>query len=127
MENTFDISSFLTAYADALASFSATQAATFYQVPFVIHSDKGVQVIDKASDIETFFESAMKSYKDQNINKTVPKILYEERLSENIAVCKVLWQNINTSGTETSQEANFYIISKTSGDLKFTDLVHVSL
>lgn len=127
MAYSFDISSLLTSYADALASFSATQAATFYQVLFVMHSDKGVQVIDKKSDIEAFFTSAMKAYKDKDINKTVPKILSEDQLSENMAVCKVLWSNIDSSGKEASQEANFYIISKTSGDLKFTGLVHVTL
>lgn len=126
MTNAFDIRSFLTAYADALASFSPSKAASFYQVPFVMHSDSGVQVIEKEAQVETFFTSAMKSYKDRDINRTVPEILSEDQLSENMAVCKVSWSNIDSSGKETSQESNFYIISNTSGELKFAGLIHVS-
>lgn len=88
-----------------------------------VYSDQGVQTVTEFKEVVSFWEAGVKPYKKQNIAKTVPKIISEEQLSENVIVCKVNWKNYDSAGKEVSEETNFYILSKKKDELKITGLI----
>lgn len=117
---------FFNGYADGLLTYSPETISSFYQVPLTVYSDQGVQQVSKMSEVEAFWKQGVKPYESSGIKKSVPQIVSEDRLSEKITVCKVLWKNYDASGKEVAQETNFYILSKTGNGLKISGLIIIA-
>ena len=114
---------FFNGYAAGLLTYSPETIASFYQVPLTVYSDQGIQHVGKMKEVETFWKQGVKPYERSGIKKSVPEILSEDRLSEKITACKVLWKNYDSSGKEIARETNFYILSKTNDGLKISGLI----
>lgn len=113
-------------YSKALLSYSAEEIAAFYQVPLSVYSDEGVIQVSKMEEVTGFWKKGIEPYKAQNISKSVPQILSEEKLSKTISICKVLWKNYDASDGEVAQETNFYILTESKEGLKINGLILIS-
>lgn len=114
---------FFNGYAAGLLTYSPETIASFYQVPLTVYSDQGIQQVTEMSEVESFWKQGVKPYEGQEIKRSVPQIVSEEKLSEKITACKVHWKNYDASGKEVAQETNFYILSQTGDSLKISGLV----
>lgn len=114
---------FFNGYAAGLLTYSPERISSFYQVPLTVYSDQGTQQVSKMSEVEAFWKQGVKPYEKLDIKKSVPQIVSEDRLSEKITVCKVLWKNYDSSDKLVAQETNFYILSKTGDGLKINGLI----
>lgn len=117
---------FFNGYAAGLLTYSPEKISSFYQVPLTVYSDEGIQQVSKMKQVEAFWKQGVKPYEGKGITKSVPQIISEDKLSEKITACKVLWKNYDASGKEVAQETNFYILSKTGDGLKISGLVIMS-
>ena len=117
------VESFFKNYAAALTSYSAEKISEFYQTPMAVYSDQGVLTVTEMNAVVSFWQQGIEPYNAQKIEKTVPRILSEEQLSETIFISKVLWENYDSSGKSVSNETNFYILSGKNGNLKISGLI----
>ncbi len=118
--------SFFTGYGEALLTYSPEKISSFYQVPLTVYSDEGIQQVSKMKEVEAFWKRGVKPYADQGIKKSTSEIIKEDKLSEKITTCKVLWKNYDAAGKEVARETNFYILSKTDDGLKISGLIIMS-
>lgn len=114
---------FLNNYAAALLTYSAHEIAGFYQVPLTVYSDEGVLQVMEMDEVVHFWLAAVDPYRKQGVVNTVPEIISEEQMSNTIRICKVQWNNFNTSGKKAGSETNFYILSQTPDGLKISGLI----
>ena len=120
---TYSTQDFFKDYAAALLSFSAANITTFYKTPITIYSDQGVQVVSRLQEVSAFWEEGVKPYASQKITRVEPTILTEERVSDTITVCKVLWENYNDADELVSKETNHYILSEKDRGFSIVGLI----
>lgn len=120
---THTVQDFFKDYAEALLSFSAATISTFYKTPMAVYSDQGVQVVSKSQEVFAFWEEGVKPYAAQKIERAVPYVLTEERVSDTILVCKVFWENYDESDAQVSRETNHYILSEKDGGFSIVGLI----
>ncbi|UFH52167.1 hypothetical protein [Spirosoma sp. KNUC1025] len=120
---TTSVQTFFDTYAAALVSLSAEKIADCYQTPLAVYSDNGIQLVTSMDEVVSFWLEGIKPYQSMAIDKAVPEILAEEKLTKTILTSKVQWTNYSKEGDEIAKEVNFYILSQLNNQLKISGLI----
>ncbi len=117
------VQNFFKRYAVTLLSLSPEDIAAYYHTPLTIYADSGVLTVTKHKDVAVFWKEGVKQYEALHIEKTIPEIIAEEKLTEMISTAKVRWVNYDALGKKLAEETNFYILTAHKDGLKISGLI----